>query len=234
MGRHGHHHHNAAENALHRAEVREERRAVRDLAHGDVAGFVQHQQNANALSNMENAVHNAGHHHHGHPHHGHGAHRVERALHHAEVREEQQAIRDLAHGNVAGYVHHQQNANQIHNVEQAVHNVSHPHGHHHYGHHHHGHGIHGVERQLHRAEVREENQAIRDLAHGNVAGYVQHQQNAQQIHNVEQAIHHGHHPHHHHHHQPHYPQPCENTPLYPTHQHHHHSDDDKCCNCSIM
>jgi len=98
--------------------------------------------------------------------------RVERQLHNAERREEAMAVNDLMHGNVAGFMRHEAQANQIHRVEHQVHHQN----------------------VLHHKEQRQHNMAVNDLMHGNIGGAIAHEQHAQNLHHRQQ--HHGHHGHH--------------------------------------
>ena len=87
----------------HRAENRQHRMAVRDLAHGNVIGAMAHEQRAANI-----------HHHHERRDHMHHLRQEERWQHHA-------AARDLAHGNVVGAMAHESAAERAHATNAAMH-----------------------------------------------------------------------------------------------------------------
>ena len=87
----------------HRAENRQHRMAVRDLAHGNVIGAMAHEQRAANI-----------HHHHERRDHMHHLRQEERWQHHA-------AARDLAHGNVIGAMAHESAAERAHATNAAMH-----------------------------------------------------------------------------------------------------------------
>merc|ERR1712083_550343 len=113
----------AAEAALDQAERREEAQARRDLMHGNIAGAIRHERNAERLENAEYAVAASAYTTPAYPVYAApvtGVVGAEVALGQAERREEAQAQWDLRHGNVAGAIRHEQNAQGLRNAEYDV------------------------------------------------------------------------------------------------------------------
>lgn len=88
----------------HRAERRQHREAVRDLAHGNVIGAMVHEQRAQNIHNRH--VHER---------------QVERHLRQEERWQHRAAERDLRHGNVIGAMAHESAAERAHAANAAMH-----------------------------------------------------------------------------------------------------------------
>merc|ERR1712192_158918 len=149
----------AVEHALHQAERQEERAALRSLAHGDVAGALAHERNAEALASAEHDLHWQGK--------SKGKGKGYRHAAEVVVVSEAPATTVVVEATPAPIVV----------VEAASCGKAR------------GKGAKGAERALHQAEIREEALAGASLTRGDVVGAAIHAERASELQAAENAVH---------------------------------------------
>lgn len=165
----------AIEHALHEAERQEERAALRALRHGDVAGALAHERNAEAIASVEHHPHWKGK--------GKGKHKGKGYGHAAEVVVVAEAPTPATAVVVVEATPAAAVVVEAVPVKPVVVVEARP------GAKAHGKGAKGAERALHRAEIREEAMAGASLARGDVVGAAIHAEKASELKAAEKAVH---------------------------------------------